>query len=112
MATPRDVNVLVAPVRPAQPTRQLSQRLRQVTAFFSGRGSARVMASEHWPGPAKPVASPQREGCVRLKTIGRFLSLLATLLCLGVIDAGPATLDSSVAVTDPATLQALERDGL
>lgn len=49
---------------------------------------------------------------MRLKTIGRFLSLLATLLCLGVMDAGAVTLDSSVAVTDPATLQALERDGL
>ena len=41
-----------------------------------------------------------------MKTIGQFLSLLASLLCLGLGPAGAVTLDSSVAVTDPATLQA------
>lgn len=46
-----------------------------------------------------------------MRTIGRFL-LLAALLCLGPWSAGAVTLDSSVAVTDPATLQALERGGL
>lgn len=47
-----------------------------------------------------------------LKTIGSFLSLIAALFCLGTPVAGAVTLDSSVAVTDPATLQALERGGL
>jgi len=47
-----------------------------------------------------------------LKTIGEYLSLLVALLCLGLGPASAVTLDSSVAVTDPATLQALERGGL
>src|SRR3954466_11792200 len=47
-----------------------------------------------------------------LKTIGSFLSLIAALFCLSTPVAGAVTLDSSVAVTDPATLQALERGGL
>ena len=46
-----------------------------------------------------------------MRTISRFL-LLAALLCLGHWPARAVTLDSSVAVTDPATLQALERGGL
>lgn len=46
-----------------------------------------------------------------MRTIGRFL-LLAALLCLGPWPACAVTLDSSVAVTDPDTLQALERGGL
>lgn len=46
-----------------------------------------------------------------MRTIGRFL-LLAVLLCLGSWPVGAVTLDSSVAVTDPDTLQALERGGL
>jgi hypothetical protein len=40
------------------------------------------------------------------------MMLLLALSCLGLRAAGAVTLDSSVAVTDPATLQALERGGL
>ncbi|WP_245262313.1 hypothetical protein [Mesorhizobium sp. WSM3626] len=47
-----------------------------------------------------------------MRTIRGFLSLLVALLWLGLENAGAVTLDSSVAVTDPATLQALERGGL
>ena len=43
-------------------------------------------------------------GCLGLGCLG--------LGCLGQGAAGAVTLDSSVAVTDPATLQALERGGL
>ncbi|WP_292105521.1 hypothetical protein [Mesorhizobium sp.] len=46
-----------------------------------------------------------------MRTIGRFLFLLV-LAGFGAGAAPAATLDSSVAVTDPATLQALERGGL
>ncbi|WP_245494569.1 hypothetical protein, partial [Mesorhizobium sp. M4B.F.Ca.ET.017.02.2.1] len=46
-----------------------------------------------------------------MRTIGRFLFLLV-LAAFGAGAAPAATLDSSVAVTDPATLQALERGGL
>lgn len=48
----------------------------------------------------------------RLRTIGLFLLLLTALTCFGIGSARAAMLDSSVAVTDPATLQALERGGL
>ncbi|MFK0689931.1 hypothetical protein ACFX5Q_17230 [Mesorhizobium sp. IMUNJ 23033] len=47
-----------------------------------------------------------------MRTIGRFLLLLAALMGPGIGTAGAVTLDSSVAVTDPETLQALERSGL
>ncbi|WP_245445673.1 hypothetical protein [Mesorhizobium kowhaii] len=46
-----------------------------------------------------------------LLVLARMLIVLA-LSCLGLRAAGAVTLDSSVAVTDPATLQALERGGL
>ncbi|MER9050133.1 hypothetical protein NKH89_23210 [Mesorhizobium sp. M0923] len=44
--------------------------------------------------------------------IGRVLLLFAALSCLGPVPASAVTLDSSVAITDPETLQALERGGL
>ncbi|MER8555809.1 hypothetical protein NKH37_27165 [Mesorhizobium sp. M1217] len=44
--------------------------------------------------------------------IGRVLLLFAALSCLGPAPASAVTLDSSVAITDPETLQALERGGL
>jgi len=37
MAIPRAANFPVVPARPAQPNKQLSQWLRQVTAFFEMR---------------------------------------------------------------------------
>ncbi|WP_050589316.1 hypothetical protein [Mesorhizobium sp. LNJC405B00] len=59
----------------------------------------------------RAVASGSNGGVGDLRTIGRFL-LLAVVLCLGPSPARAVTLDSSVAVTDPETLQALERGGL
>lgn len=47
-----------------------------------------------------------------MRTIGRFLLLLAALMGPGIGTTGAVTLDSSVAVTDAETLQALERGGL
>ncbi|WP_224622957.1 MULTISPECIES: hypothetical protein [Mesorhizobium] len=47
-----------------------------------------------------------------MRTIRCFLSMPVALPCLGLANAGAVTLDPSVAVTDPATLQALERGGL
>ncbi|MER8713767.1 hypothetical protein [Mesorhizobium sp. M1295] len=44
--------------------------------------------------------------------IGRVLLLFAALSCLGPVPASAVSLDSSVAITDPETLQALERGGL
>ncbi|MBZ9757356.1 hypothetical protein LB524_18895 [Mesorhizobium sp. ESP6-5] len=47
-----------------------------------------------------------------MRTIRCFLSMPVALPCLGLANAGAVTLDPSVAVTDPLTLQALERGGL
>ncbi len=78
-------------------------------SIFRHRGDAGVMASAHWPRPAKACSIAASKGGVRLKTVGQILSLFAALLCLGLPSAGAVTLDSSVAVTDPATLQVTGR---
>lgn len=71
-----------------------------------------MTASPLRPEPWKACSIGRDGGCEgRLRTIGQTV-LAVALSGLGLQGANAVTLDSGVAVTDPATLQALERGGL